>query len=88
MLPGILGLSPTANGGQTLRGESICEFIHAVTGEDMLLVYFTNVIGERALLKKACLLEGVDGAGPSRQFEEDPCCRVVRPSTRFTDTPQ
>jgi len=40
VLPALLGLSPTSNGGHTLKGDIIREFVHAVTGDDMLVVYF------------------------------------------------
>ena len=48
-----------------MRGEVSHEFTHAVTGEGMLLVYFSSVIGQVALAKLYCLPEGADGAGPS-----------------------
>ena len=43
---GILGLSPTLNAGHNMTEEVVRQFTHAVTGEDMFLVYFSTVLGE------------------------------------------
>lgn len=43
------------------------EFTHVVMDEDMLMIYLNGIIGERLVAKKHCLLETVDGAGPSIQ---------------------
>lgn len=63
--PAILGLSPTSSGGK-LTGEVIREFTHAITGDDMLIMDFSSVIGEHTVDKKHCTMEGSDGASPSK----------------------
>lgn len=43
--PTILELSPTSNGGHMV-GELVPKFVHAITGDEMLLMYFSSVLGE------------------------------------------
>ena len=63
--PAVLGLSPTRNGGSRLRGEETREFLHAVTGDETLLVDFEGVIGVQAVPKTHCFEDDAHGAGPS-----------------------
>lgn len=54
-----------------MRGEVTRQFVHAITGDDVLLVDFEGVIGVRSVSKSMCLQEGFDGAGPSEPTQRE-----------------
>lgn len=88
VMPAVLGLSPLSNGGFRMRGEVYREFIHVVTGEDMLLVYFSSVIGQMALAKRHCVPDDANGAGPSSPFRSQRARLGPSSPARFGRTQQ